>query len=164
MIIKVGNMQRGMTLIELMVAIAILSILATLAWPNYQRYVQKSKQVEVQSILMEVAHQLASYKLVNQSFQDFELTYIAAVASADYDIQLSDVYQIALNQPESDSRTWMLVATPKTTSGQKGTGKITLTHSGIKCWYKQQDQAQVYHLKKENAQVIVPHCPEAWVE
>ncbi len=38
--------QKGFTLLELMVVVAILGILAAIAYPNFVRYVAKSKQAE----------------------------------------------------------------------------------------------------------------------
>ncbi|AMC99276.1 Fimbrial protein precursor [Halomonas chromatireducens] len=48
----------GFTLIELMIAVAVIGILAAIAIPNYQRYVQNARVSDGQTKLMEVTGRL----------------------------------------------------------------------------------------------------------
>ena len=45
---------KGFTLIELMIVVAIIAILALIAVPLYQRYVERSRESAVQSLLQQV--------------------------------------------------------------------------------------------------------------
>lgn len=51
---------RGFTLIELMIAVAVIAILAVIALPSYQRYVLEARRVDGQNALQRI--QLAQEK------------------------------------------------------------------------------------------------------
>lgn len=157
---------RGFSLIELMLAIAVVAILAAIAIPNYQQHIKKSNRIEVQAHLMSLSHQLASYKLVNQSFAGMNIEKLGGAdfpaTQPNYTLTLTDAYGASLAQEKNLPTTWLLVATPKANSNQKGTGKISLMHNTAKCWYENQDNAVTYIAKDSSGNLILPHCPQAW--
>lgn len=53
---RVHKQQRGFTLIELMIVVAIVAILGAVAMPLYQKYVQQTYRTEAQSALLELSH------------------------------------------------------------------------------------------------------------
>lgn len=48
----------GMTLIELMIVVAVVGILAALAYPSYQEQVRKTRRADGKAMLMETAQKL----------------------------------------------------------------------------------------------------------
>lgn len=63
--------QRGFTLIELMIVIAIVGILAGVAIPSYQNYIQRAKVVDDINAASVFKVALAEYHMVNGSFNGF---------------------------------------------------------------------------------------------
>lgn len=49
---------RGVTLIELIIAVAVVAILAAIAFPSYQEQVRKTRRADGKAELMETAQQL----------------------------------------------------------------------------------------------------------
>ena len=60
--------HRGFTLVEVMIVVAVVSILAAIAYPSYTRYVLRSKRNAVESYLMEVANLEQRYLLDARSY------------------------------------------------------------------------------------------------
>lgn len=65
-----GSIQRtrGLTLIELMVVVAIMVIIATIAYPLYTEQTRKSRRAEGRSALLELAQQQERFFTVNSRY------------------------------------------------------------------------------------------------
>ena len=47
--------MRGITLLELMIVVVIISILTAIAYPNYREYVTRAKRTEAKAALLQIA-------------------------------------------------------------------------------------------------------------
>lgn len=82
--------QRGFTLIELMITVAIVGILAAIAYPSYTASVQKSRRADAQVALMEIAQREESYFLRNRSYGDTTaLGYSTTSADGQYTLAIT---------------------------------------------------------------------------
>jgi len=75
----------GFTLIELMVAVAIVGILASIAIPSYTKYVQRSKRTEAMVALMQAAQ-------IQEKFYSQNLKYAYNPATLFSDSTLGSTY------------------------------------------------------------------------
>jgi type IV pilus assembly protein PilE len=73
--------QRGFTLIELMVAVAIVGILAAIAYPSYTQYVRRGKIVEALSELATLRVRLEQYYQDNRHYGSSATSCGAAMPS-----------------------------------------------------------------------------------
>lgn len=62
---------RGLTLVEILVALAIVSILGAIAYPGYMRHVVKSRRVEAQLALVETMQRQEQYRALHHTYVAF---------------------------------------------------------------------------------------------
>ena len=119
---------RGFTLIEVMIAVAIVGILVAIALPNYQNHLRKSRRAEAQAFMTQVAQKEQQYLLDARTYATggtalADLNLVAPAGVTKY-------YAIAVEPIAGPPAGFRVRATP---SGvQLDDGELTLTHTGQK--------------------------------
>ncbi|KMQ73639.1 type IV pilin protein [Marinobacter subterrani] len=60
--------QSGITLIELMIVVAIIGIIAAIALPSYNRYVENARAADAKSALMSLANAMERFHTQNMTY------------------------------------------------------------------------------------------------
>ena len=126
---------RGFSLTELMIAVAVVGILAAVAYPSYQNYLRKGTRAAAQSAMLSIADKQQQYLLDarNYALGAGALTTLNVTLPKEVDAH----YAITVMSSNGDATgtkppSFTITATPKTGSAQIEDGALTLTHTGVK--------------------------------
>ena len=126
--------MRGMTLIELMVAVAIVSILVSIAVPSYALFMKKSRRGDTESTLMDIAQREQQFLIDARAYAPNVATLgttVPADVTAYYTIQICRT-TVPCAVPGGTPPTFEIIATPIAGSPQAGDYTLTLDHTGAK--------------------------------
>ena len=118
-----GNNQKGFTLIELMIVIAIIGILAAIAIPNYLGYSCKAKQSEAKSSLGAIATCQEAYKAEFDTYRDGADT--AALANIGFAVKGTPRYTYKVTGASATE--YLATATESTAFGDSDSDTWTMT-------------------------------------
>ncbi len=128
------NTERGFTLIELMIVVAVVGVLALVAYPTYTQSVRKSHRAEGKSALVEAVQR--QEKLYAQSF-----SYARDMTALGYDanpfVTEHGLYQLAVTNPGSAAdpaaaTTFTITATALGGQVADSCDGFSITHLGAK--------------------------------
>ncbi len=131
-VIKNRN-EVGFSLLELMIVVAIIGILASIAYPSYQEYVAEGRRVDAQANLLSLAQHMERHYTENGSYAGAVLPYNELPkdgADKFYDVTF----------PASTAVSYTLRAVPKNGMAGDRCGNMDVTNIGQKaaaqadCW------------------------------
>jgi type IV pilus assembly protein PilE len=120
--------SRGFTLLELMIACAIVAILTAIAYPSYMTSVQKSRRGDATSALLGIASQMERY---NTEKGTYATATLGAAPPAVYaSVTMNGYYNLTL--ANLTATTYTAQATPTGAQATDPCGTMTYTESGVK--------------------------------
>jgi len=130
-----SSINTGFTLIELLIAVAIVGILAAVAYPSYTSFVQDSNRTEAQRELLRLANRQEQVFIDRREYTT-DMTAIGA--NADPYVTESGNYSID-GTTANDGDTFILTATAQgSQASDPGCATLTINEVGqqgpITCW------------------------------
>ena len=148
--------KSGFTLIELMIAVAIIGILAAIAIPNYQESVRKSQRRDAQGALLSFANTMERHFTETGSYCDAggagggdtcgaggtNDTGTSTIFSATSPIEGTPIYNLTISAMNANGTSFTLQAAPIAGGPQANDtcGTMTLAQTGVRtaavgdCW------------------------------
>ena len=130
---------QGFTLIELMIVVAIIGVLAAIAYPSYQSYVIKTKRVDMMTEMQQIASRIEANKITYRRYDRIPLSEIFSntitgatttfpnTGTALYTVSLTPIEGTILNDR------WVITATPVEGGQMEDDENLTLDFKGEKC-------------------------------
>ena len=128
---------KGFTLVELMVVIAIVGILAGLAFTSYDAYTIRAQRSSAQSFMMQVANKQAQYILDARNYAVGSDALSSTKLNLTAPANVTNLYDIAVETAAGGTTpaippTFRVRATPKPGGKQASDGELILTNTGAK--------------------------------
>lgn len=118
----------GFTLIELMITVAVIGILAAVAYPSYQDYVRRGNRSAAQTFMMTIAQRQEQYLLTNRSYA----TTIPAL-NLTPPTETNGRYTISMSTTGTPPTGYIITAVAIGAQAPDGNlGNLTLSSSGVK--------------------------------
>lgn len=130
--------QSGFTLIEVMIVVAIIGILAAIAYPSYQEQVAKSRRADAQRALMEAEQYMRRFFSAQDTFEGASLPAGLATSPrsgsgpAAYNIQLIEDGDAVDTTTDASASSFTLRAERTGSMANDRCGDLTITNTGVK--------------------------------
>lgn len=128
---KNGVRRGGFSLLELMIALAIIAILAAIGYPSYQDHLRKGRRAAAQAFVLETASRQQQYLLDARAYA----VGADAIAALNLSVptEVASFYTVTID-PAAPTipPTYTIRAVPIAGSGQDLDGELTLDQAGHK--------------------------------
>ena len=122
--------ERGFTLIEVMIVVAIVAILASIVVPSYRDYVMKARRTDGRSALLDTAGILERYYT---EYGRYTTTVGSNTCAALVPAESSEkYYSLTGTAPVCTDSTFLITAAPQGAQVGDKCGSLTLTHAQVK--------------------------------
>jgi len=122
-----SHKQKGFTLIEVMITVAIVAILASIAYPSYTRYIIRAKRSAAQAQMMDIANREQQFLMANRAYAD-KTALTASGYALPTDVAANYDYTLTVNTVGFP--TFLLTFVPS--GNQASDGNLTIDHTGAK--------------------------------
>ena len=124
------KIKNGFSLIELMITVAVVGILASIAYPSYTNYVQRAKRSAAQEFMMDMSSKQERYRL---DMRGYTSTIGTGGLGLGIPSEVSDNYILIMAVSNAAAPpTFTITANPKAGSVMAGTASLTLDNNGQK--------------------------------
>jgi type IV pilus assembly protein PilE len=110
--------MQGVTLMELMIVVVIISILTAIAYPNYLQYAARAKRTEARAALLQIATNQERFYLQNNTYTE-NLTQLGFPITPVFTTDTGS-YQVRVDPGSADANNFTATATYQNAGTEAG--------------------------------------------
>lgn len=127
--------QKGFSLIEILMVLVITAILSTIAYPSYQTYILRVHRHDGQAALLDLANRMEYYYSEHGGYQSASITDMVSTNKS-----LGGWYQLSIIQASETDFTLQAIAIGQQALADERCASLTINSQGLRngssedCW------------------------------